>query len=322
MQKKLFPGLHLHSECLMFLHSRGVGFAAALLLAFPMGCSRTSTSTYPELEATLTLLAKQDSVAIRYPAWASSGMVYYVAYPENGDSTELREHDPVTGAVRVIAKGVTGPIAVAADGKIAALQAAYRIIVYDSSGAEIWAMNVGASISTIAFSADADAIYYCKNGMLLLISIGSSFPHDTIMEEITAFSKSPNDSIFIYCRITPANGDSLHTFYRYEAASGEQSIILQEGFSSGFSLSPASTDELAVGVTTDNGQLLARQILLLHINHGIGRIFESSPYDHCYLRVSSWDPEGTALLITVTPFVEGDPTSVFPDEIWIAKDMY
>jgi hypothetical protein len=294
-----------------------------LLLALLLGCSRTPSGTYEQLEATLTLIAKQDSVALLYPVWAPSGLIYFVAYPENGDSTELRELNPTTGAERVVAAGIGGPIAVAADGKIAALETSYRIIVYDSLGMEVWATNVGSTISSIAFSANSDELYYCKNGTVLLISIGSPSPHDTILKEITAFSKSFNDSIFIYVSISSANGDSLHTFYKYDAVTGEQSIILQEGFSAGLALNPTSADELAVGVVAaSSGQLLAEQILLYHIDHGIGRIFESSPYDESYLHVASWTADGTALLITVTPYLAGDPITPLAQEIWMAEDIY
>ena len=311
------------TEPVRFQHRGRVILAILPFLVFLMGCSRNPSSTYPELEATLTLLAKEDSVSLLYPVWAPSGLIYYIAYPENGDPTELRELNPETGTEYLIAEGVGGPIAVSANGKIAALETNYRIIVYDSLGLEIWAMNVGSSISAIAFSADDEEIYYCKNGILLLISIGSSAPRDTILEDIVAFRKSSNDSIFISYRISSVNGVLLHTFCKYDAITGEEFIILQEGFAAGFAMNPASIDELAVGVAgAHNGQLLGKRILLHHINHGIGRIFESCPYDDSYLHVESWAPEGTALLITVTPYLEGDPIISFPEEIWIAKDIY
>lgn len=294
--------------------------ALGIIILFLLGCSHTPPSTYPDLEATLTLVAQQDSVALRYPVWAQSGMVYYVAYPENGDSTELRELNPVSGAERVIATGVEGPIAAAGDGKIAALEASYRIIVYDSLGIEVWAMNVGSTISALAFSADNNELYYCKNGLLLLISIGSSSPHDTILQGITRFSKSPNDSIFIYRSPTP---DSLHTFYKHDIYTGNVSLILQEGLSAGFALNPATIDELAVGVAgLPPEQLLAKRILLYHIDYTIGRIFESVPSDNSSLSVESWAPDGSALLITITPYLEGDPITPLPEEIWMAEDIY
>jgi hypothetical protein len=296
---------------------------AILLLVSLVGCSRTPSNTYPPLEATLNVLAQREGMALRYPVWASSGMVYYMAYPEDTGSTELTQLNPATGVKRVIAEGILGPLAVAEDGKIAALEMRYRIIVYDSTGIEVWAMNVGDSISSIAFSSNSNELYYCKNGDLLLIAIGGSSPHDTVLKQIAEFSKSPDDSIFIYRTVTAANGDFLHTFYKYDSYTGETTRILQEGFSAGFALSPVSMDVLAVGAAGANSeQELARQILLYHIDHGIGRIFESSPYPDCYLYVESWEPEGNELLITVTPFLPGDPIIPLPSEIWTAQDIY
>lgn len=323
MQPSFFRHLHIRASPVASRRPDTYLSAALLLLSLLSGCSRTPSSTYPVLEATLTLLAKQDSTDLQYPAGASSGLVYYVAYPENGDSSRLTELNPATGAERIVARGVGGPLAVAADGKIAALETGYRIVVLDSSGTEVWATNVGGTITTMAFSANGDDIYYCKNGTLLVITIGSAQPHDTILKGIESFSKSPNDSIFIYHSVASSNGDSLHSFYKYDAVSGEQSIILQEGSASGFALNPGAFDELAVGVARpDNGQLLAKQVLMYHINHGIGRVFESSPYEDSYLLVASWAQEGTALLITVTPYIAGDPITPLPREIWMAEDIY
>lgn len=297
----------------------GVAFLSAVLFS---SCSRTSTSSYPRLEATLSLFAKQDSVALRYPVWAPSGLIYYVAYPKEGDSTKLIEYDPETADDRIVAESVRGPIAVAVDGKIACLETGYRLIVYDSTGAEVWAQNVGSTVSGLSFSYDGDTIYFCKNGSLLLISIGGGSPHDTLLEGIIGFSKSPDDSIIIYGRMTAGNGDSLYTFYRYNTVTGEQTLILQGGKPAGFTLNPASIDKLAVGMAAADEQLLPKQILLYHIDHGIGRIFSSSPYDLASLNVESWKPDGTILLITVTPYIEGDPPVPLPEEIWMVQDIY
>jgi hypothetical protein len=302
-----------------------IGIFAFFLLSaliFITACSRSSTGTYKELEATLELLVREDSVSFSNPFWAPSGLVYYLASPENGDSTALWEHHPETGEKRLITRGVTGPIAVAHDGKIAVLETSYRIVILDSTGAEVWAINVGSSVSGISFSADNEEIYYCKNGNLLVMSIGSSQPRDTILKGITAFRKCPDDSIFIYYRIS-TKGVLLHSFYKYDIMTGEHSVILEEGFAAGFDLNPASIDELAVGLAgTNTEELLGRRILVYHINYGLGRVFEAYPYDESFMSVESWAPDGSALLITVTPYLEADSLIPLPKEIWIARDIY
>ncbi len=305
------------------LHHPEIVFGAALVFIWlSMSCTRSTTSSYPRLKATLSLLAQQDSTALRHPVWAPSGFVYYISHPLHGDTTYLVRHDPLTHHEQIVAESVRGPLAVAADGKIACLESSYRMIVFDSTGIEIWAQNVGSTVSHLAFSADNDTIYYCKNGSLLRISIGSASPHDTLLKEIAGFSKSPHDSVIIYLRMVTANGDSLPTFYKYDMATGEQTLILQEGSASGFALNPVSMSELAVGVTVANELSLPGHILLHHIDHGLGRIFEATPYDLAAIHVESWEPEGTILLMTVTPLIEGDPPITLPEEIWMAEDIY
>ena len=48
------------------------------------------------------------------------------------------------------------------------------------------------------------------------------------------------------------------------------------------------------------------------------RTWKVAPFDTCEAFVSGMSPDGTRLLITVTPYLPGDPNWSLDPELWIA----
>lgn len=294
-----------------------------------IGCGRSSTGLeYTYQEATLELLLKEDSTSFSCPIWASSGNIYYIASSED-TIFELRELNPETGFNKLIKQGVIGPLAVSKDGKIAALlDDMNTIIVMDSIGEILWEKDVEALVVSLAFSSDNEGLYLYRMSRggstepIIFFSLNDSTVVDTVLLDAGPFKITANDSFLIYIKETTEGGNPIHTFYKYELATGTQYLILKVNYTEGFDINPVSPELLAIGKRGDGYyQFMGRRIFVYNMNFSIGKIFEAHPYEDCYIYVSSWSPDGDKVLLLVTPFIPDDPIIPLCPELWIAKDI-
>jgi hypothetical protein len=286
-------------------------------------CSKSSPTEDTPLKATLEFLFSEDSFSIKHATWCQSGLIYYISTSESSDSAKLCELNPGSGTRRIILDEVYGPLDGYKDGRIAVMETATNCIVIDSTGEILWERSTGSTVNTISFSSDGEGLYLGKNGLVLYYSLDVPVQVDTILTNAGPFSISPNDSFIIYTKDTTISGELYHIFIKYDIVTGVKNIILQERYSEGFDIHPSEYNQIAIGLR-GNGiyKDIGRKILLYRMNYGIGRVFEASPSDTCSIFVNSWSPEGSELLITVQPYVPGNPATPLPEELWLARDLY
>jgi hypothetical protein len=160
---------------------------------------------------------------------------------------------------------------------------------------------------------------------LLFISLTDSTHVDTVLNDIQlgSFRITKNDSAVIYINETEEGGEPYHLFYKYNIESRIESFILKEKYTEGFDVNPVSPEWLAIGKRGDGVyEFMGRRILLYNMNNGEKRLFEAYPYKKSYIYVNSWSPDGSKILLVVTPYLSGDPIRPLPTEIWIAKGLF
>lgn len=281
--------------------------------------------------ATLELILREDSTSFFFPTWAPFGNIVYIMCSKDTTLSGLWMLNPETNTKRLIKQNIGGPIATSADGKIAGLSF-NTLIVFDTLGNTIWHKYIpGRWIIWLAFSRNNDGIYLSKtiDGQqrvpLLFISMTDSTQVDTILNDIQLgnFRITKNDSAVIYINETVEGGEPYHLFYKYKFASRIQSFILRENYTEGFDVNPVSPEWIAIG-KRGNGlyEFIGRRILLHNMNNRENRLFEAYPYKKSYIYVCSWSPDGSKILLDVTPYVGGDPIRPLPSELWIAKDLF
>ncbi len=304
--------------------NRSIILLCYILLITLSGCLDFSNDNVQK--ATLELILREDSTSFFCPAWAPSGNILYIMSSPDTTLSGLWMLNPETNLKRLIKQNIGGPIAVSTDGKIAGLS--YNsLIVFDTLGNIIWHKYIpGQCITQLAFSCNNNGIYLSKiigeRVPLLLISLADSTYVDTILNDIQlgSFRITKNDSAVIYINEAEEGGEPYHLFYKYNIESQIRSFILKEKYTEGFDVNPVSQEWLAIG---DRGNgFLGKRILLYNMNNGEKRLFKAYPYKKSYIYVNSWSPDGSKILLVVTPYLSGDPIRPLPTEIWIAKDLF
>jgi hypothetical protein len=291
-----------------------------ILLAGCVGCTCLFREHYPA--AQLTRLLREDSTSISgfygY-TWTASGHIYYQANCRTDASrTGLWVMDAATRTSRRVSPVTGDRLDLSGDTLIAAMDGNNTIVVMDSLGNTRWRRDVERWIFDIHLSEDCSRIYFSKlvGPMLrdlLCTALTDSAPIETVLTDVGAYLRFEGDTAVVY------PGDA-GTFVRADLRTGARSRSIEYGErGSGIAWNPSAPDYLAVG---QNGSspytYVGRLATIINLRTNTRRTWQVAPYDSCEASVSGMSPDGTKLLITVTPWIPGDPYRPLDPELWIA----
>jgi hypothetical protein len=295
------------------------GIRLCLLFAGCIGCACLFGERYPSAE--MTLLLKEDSTSISgfygY-TWTASGHIYYrVDCRTDTSRNGLWVMDAATFASRRVSPVSGELIDLSGDTLIAAMDGNNTVVVMDSLGNIRRRREIERWIFAIHLSADRDRIYFSKLVApmyldLLRAALVDSAPVETVLTDVGSYLRFEGDTAVVYLE----GGD----FIRADLRTGARSKALDFGDDAqGMAWNPSSPDYLVVGRRgswphTGRGRVAT----ILNLRNHSSRTWKVAPFDTCEAYVSAMSPDGTKLLITVTPYIPGDPYRTLDPELWIA----
>lgn len=291
-----------------------------ILLAGCIGCACLFRQHYPA--AQLTRLLKEDSTSISgfygY-TWTASGHIYYQANCRTDTSrTGLWVMDAATRTSRRVSPVTGDRLDLSGDTLIAAMDGNNTIVVLDSLGNTRWRRDVERWIYGIHLLGDCSRIYFSKQVGprlldLLCTALTDSAPIETVLTDVGTYLRFEGDTAVVYT-------DSADDFVRADLRTGARSKSIDFGERvRAIAWNPSAPDYLAVGQNGDGRYVyVGRRARMLNLRKHTRRTWEVAPFDTCEAYVSGMSPDGTKLLITVTPWIPGDPYWPLDPELWIA----
>jgi hypothetical protein len=295
------------------------GTRLCLLLVGCIGCSCLFRENYPS--AQLTRLLREDSTAISGfygHTWTASGHIYYqVRCPADTSRSGLWVMDAEARTSRRVSPVTGDRIELSGDTLITTLDGNNAIVAMDSLGNVRWRRDVERWIFAIHLSKDHSRIYFSKLVApmlldLLCTALTDSAPIETVLTDVGSYLRFEGDTAVVYL-------DGVD-FVRADLRTGARSRSIDFGDNvQGMAWNPSNPDYLAVGRRgswphTGSGRVAT----ILNLRNHTRRSWKVAPFDTCEASVSGMSPDGTKLLITVTPYLPGDPSWSLDPELWIA----
>jgi hypothetical protein len=290
-----------------------------ILLAACVGCACLFSENYPS--AQLTRLLKEDSTAIsgfHGYTWTAAGHIYYQARcPTDTSRSGLWVMDAATHTSRRVSPVTGDMLDLSGDTLIAAMDGNNTIVVMDTLGNTRWRRDIERWIFGIHLSVDCRRIYFSKLVApmlldLLCTALTDSAPIETLLTDVGSYLRFEGDTAVVYL-------DGVD-FIRADLRTGALSKSLDFGDDvQGMAWNPSSPDYLAVGgrgTWPHAGR--GRVATLINLRNRSRRTWKVVPFDTCEAYVSGMSPDGTKLLITVTPYLPGDPNWSLDPELWVA----
>jgi hypothetical protein len=290
-----------------------------ILLAACVGCACLFRENYPS--AQLTRLLREDSTSISgfygY-TWTAAGHIYYqVRCPTDTSRSGLWVMDAASRTSRRVSPVTGDRIEVSGDTLITAMDGNNTIVVMDSLGDIRCRRDVERWIFAIHLSEDHSRIYFSKLVAPMLLdllrtALTDSAPIETLLTDVGSYLRFEGDTAVVYL-------DGVD-FIRADLRTGFRSKSIDFGDDvQGMAWNPSIPDYLAVGRRgswphTGSGRVAT----IINLRNHNQRSWKVVPFDTCEAFVSGMSPDGTKLLITVTPYIPGDPNWTLDPELWIA----
>jgi hypothetical protein len=290
-----------------------------ILLAACVGCACLFRENYPSAQP--ALLLREDSTAISgfygY-TWTAAGHIYYqVRCPTDTSRSGLWVMDAATRTSRRVSPVTGDRIEVSGDTLITTMDGNNTIVVMDSLGNVLWRRDIERWIFAIHLSEDHSRIYFSKLVAPMLLDLLStaltdSAPIETLLTDVGSYLRFEGDTAVVYLEGVD--------FIRADLRTGALSKSIDFGNDvQGMAWNPSNPDYLAVGRRgswphTGPGRVAT----IINLRNHTQRSWKVAPFDTCEAFVSGMSPDGTKLLITVTPYIPGDPYWSLDPELWIA----
>ena len=285
--------------------------SGSVIFMLTVGCACLFEPHYPT--AGLTRLLREDSTSICGFTWTESGRIYYqVGCRVDSSRSGLWVMDAASHTSRRISSA-SGGLDVSGDTLLATMDGNNTIVVMDSLGNTRWRRDVERWVFALHLSSDCKHIYFSKLvGPMLLdllrTTLVDSAPIETVMTDVGSWFRFEGDTALQYL-------DKDDNLIQVDIRTGTR----PESTNAGGAWNPSVPDYVAIGERGDGWyRFTGRRATILDLRRHTRRTWEIAPYDTCDVSVSGLSPDGTKLLITVTPFIPGDPSRPLDPELWIA----
>lgn len=293
----------------MLIRRTASGF---VILVLTVGCACLFGPHYPT--AGLTRLLREDSTSVCGFTWTESGHIYYeVRCRVDSSRSGLWVMDAASHVSRHISSAAGDRLDVSGDTLLATMDGNNTIVVMDSLGNTRWRRDVERWVFALHLSSDCKHIYFSKLvGPMLLdllrTTLVDSAPIETVMTDVGSWLRFEGDTALQYL-------DKDYNLIQVDIRTGTR----PESTNAGGAWNPSVPDYVAIGERGDGWyRFMGRRATILDLPRHTRRTWEIAPYDTCDVSVSGLSPDGTKLLVTVTPFVPGDPSRPLDPELWIA----
>jgi hypothetical protein len=244
--------------------------------------------------------------------WGPTGSIYFLSWSDN--HFQLWRLNPWTGERQALRSGLNGPFAESPEGRIAVTEGFDTVVLLDFQGREIWRRSFDVTLNHLAFSRLGDGLYVSVMGDLLFVPLDDPARTDTIARGIGPFCLADRDSFLVYGDIVSDTSGFHYFMHMLFLKSGRDTVVLTRDHVGGFDLNPRHPAWLAV-----EGY---NEVIVHNLLTGAEIVLAPRPYDSTSVRLNTWSPDGSDLLLTVGQLVgEGFPLWIENEELWVADDV-